>query len=176
MLAQVIRTENQPTEMYMDITIEEVPDTANVQEEQFQALIQLAPAVTFPPTVYLKASSLRNKDELLQELEAVGTDPEQAKLKEAVSNLELEKLKMQVAAIAAGIDETKAKTLKIKVEADMAQMPLGFINDPAVAGAQMAPPAPQFSEASPPPGVSGEMPMQQPPPGQFTGDGMMGPT
>ena len=175
MLAQVIRTENNPTEMFMDITIEEVPDSANVQEEQFQALIQLAPAVTFPPTVYLKASSLRNKEELLQELEAVGKDPAEAQLKQAVSNLELEKLKMEVAAIVAGIDETKAKTLKTKVEADLAQMPLGLINDPAVAGAEMAPPAPQFSNASVPPTLTGEMPMQQPPPG-MTGDEMMGPT
>ena len=176
MLEQVIRTENNPSEMFMDITIEEVPDSANVQEEQFQALIQLAPAVTFPPTVYLKASSLRNKEELLEELEGAKEDPKVSALKQAVSSLELEKLKMEVAAIAAGIDETKAKTLKTKVEADMAQVPLGVINDPAVAGPQAMPPAPQFSEASVPPTEMGAMPTEQPPPGQFTGDAMMGPT
>lgn len=173
-LAQVVRTENNPTEMFMDVTIEEVPDSANVQEEQFQALIQLAPAVTFPPTVYLKASSLRNKEELLEELEGSKEDPQAAALKQAVSSLELEKLKMEVAAIAAGIDETKAKTLKTKVEADMAQLPLGVINDPAVAGPQAMPPAPQLSNESVPPTEMGAMPMQQPPPG-ITGDGMMGP-
>ena len=59
MLDQVVRIENVPAEMGMDITIENVPDVANMLDEQFQALTKLAPAVTFPPEIYIKASSLR---------------------------------------------------------------------------------------------------------------------
>lgn len=168
-LQQVIRVENQPTRMHMDITVEEVPDVANVMEEQFQALVKLAPAVTFPPTVYLKASSLRNKDELIEELEGAQMSPEEAALKQEVSSLELEKLRAEVAKMAAEIEETKAKALKTRVEADMAAMPQNVVTDPAVVSAS-APPVQQFSEASLPPGEPG-VEMQQPPPG-MSGESM----
>ncbi len=171
-LQQVMRIENQPTRMFMDITIEEVPDVANVAEEQFQALVQLAPAVTFPPKVYLKASSLRNKQELMEELDGAQMSPEEAALKQEVSSIELDKLKAELAKMLAEVEETKAKTLKTRVEADMASLPAGVITDPAVESAQ-ASPAQQFSEALPPPGMTGADEMQPPPPG-FSGE-MMGP-
>lgn len=166
-LAQVARIENQPTQMFMDITIEEVPDVANVAEEQFQALVKLAPAVTFPPKVYLKASSLRNKDELLEELEGAQMSPEEQALKQEVSALELDKLRGEVAKLAAEVDEKKANALKTRVDADIALNPIGTVHDPRVTA------APEMSEASPPPGLTGEALPQQPPPG-LSGDGMTG--
>lgn len=166
-LAQVIRTENNPTEMFMDITIEEVPDAANVQEEQFQALIQLAPAVTFPPTVYLKASSLRNKEELLQELEGAQKSPEQAAMDQEIMALNLKKATAEVEKLMADVDKTEAETIKIKVEADNLQA--------QVAAGMLVPPTVQESvTASVPPTEMGAMPTEQPPPG-ITGDAMMGP-
>lgn len=107
-LQEVVRVENQPTRMFMDISIEEVPDVANVAEEQFQALVKLAPAVTFPPKVYLKASSLRNKEQLLEELEGAQMSPEEAQLKQEVSTLELEKLRNEVAKMAAEVEKIRA--------------------------------------------------------------------
>ena len=188
MLQQTVRIENQPTRMWMDITLEEVPDYANTQEEQFQALVQLAPAVTFPPEVYLKASTLRNKDELLEQMKSGGQKPpEQIQLENQMqqmtmqkAQLELEKLAAEVAEKNANVAKIQADAIKARVEADMAAMPQGVIEDPAILpppqplppdGAMpmdqvQAPPenAGLFSaESVPPPGFTGVPPM--PPPG-----------
>lgn len=160
-LQQVIRVENQPSQMFMDITLEEVPDVANVSEEQFKALVQLAPAVTFPPQVYLKASSLRNKKELIEELDGAKASPEQQALEQEVANLNLEKLRAEVAKLAAEIDEKQANALKTRVEADIAMTPLGVVNDPSVMSS---------SVPSPAAGVPGDQPaMPMPPPGDQSG-------
>lgn len=161
MLSQVVRVENQPTEMWMDITIEEVPDAANVQEEQFQALVKLAPAVVFPPTVYLKASSLRNKDELLQELEGAQQTPEQAAKQQVVEELQIKKATAEVEKIIADVDKIEAETIKIKVEADLAQT--------QVALGTIVPPIVTEQVASPPPGELTGVPETEPPPGEPTG-------
>lgn len=150
-LEQVVRVENQPTQMFMDITIEEVPDTANVQMEQFDALVKLAPAVTFPPQVYLKASSLRNKKELLDELNG-GQDPMAAQIQAKAAEL-------QMAEQEAKVQKLLAETRKINVEADMAQTPLGIINEPAIAPADQG-----MSTESAPPAVMGDQ-TTMPPPG-----------
>lgn len=167
MLQEVVRVDNQVGQMWMDITVEDVPDTSNIQEEQFNALVQLAPAVTFPPAVYLKASNLRNKKELLDELAGGETSPE----KQQAIQLEMAKAKAELDKIIAEIDKTKAEALKIRVEADMAQIPEGVIVNPRVIDAEaqqapmMPPPGPPMAGPMPPVGMQGppELPMQQPP-------------
>lgn len=124
-LQQVVRTENNPTEMYMDITIEEVPDTANVQMEQFDSLVKLAPAVTFPPEVYITASSLRNKKELLDLMKGQGQDPVAAEARKI-------QLEQTIKKTEAEIEKLKADALKARVEADKADAELGMITDPRV--------------------------------------------
>jgi hypothetical protein len=69
-LQQVIRIENDITDMDVDITIEEGIDVPSIQAEQFQVLIQLAgtqPGL-IPPEILIAASNLRNKDQILQQL------------------------------------------------------------------------------------------------------------
>jgi hypothetical protein len=69
-LEQVIRIDNDITDMDIDITIEEGIDVPSIQAEQFQVLIQLAgtqPGL-IPPEILIAASNLRNKDELLEML------------------------------------------------------------------------------------------------------------
>ena len=69
-LEQVIRIDNDITDMDIDITIEEGIDVPSIQAEQFQILIQLAgtqPGL-IPPEILIAASSLRNKDQLLEQL------------------------------------------------------------------------------------------------------------
>lgn len=157
-LQQVIRVENQPTQMNMDITVENVPDTANVQEEQFKALVQLAPAVTFPPKVYLQASSLRNKDQLLEELDGSQMTPEQQQAQQELAAIELETKQVAVEKTKAEIKKLLADALKSSVEADMAAAPVGMITEPQI----------QSSSASVPPTETGVQP-EQPPPG-ISGD------
>ena len=69
-LQQVIRIDNNITDMDIDITIEEGIDVPSIQAEQFQVLIQLAgtqPGL-IPPEILIASSNLRNKDELLEML------------------------------------------------------------------------------------------------------------
>lgn len=168
-LTQVIRTENQPSRMFMDITLEEVPDVANVQQEQFDGLVKLAPAVTFPPEVYLEASSLRNKKQLIEKLNGAQASPEEQAMQQEVASLNLDKLRAEVAKMAAEIDKLTADALKTRVEADMAVLPLGNIQDPTVSSApngaapQAMEPVPSEPVPSPAAGVSGVEAM--PPPG-----------
>ena len=125
-LQQVVRIANVPADMSLDITIEEVPDTSNMQEEQFAALTGMAPAVVFPPKVYIKASNLRNKEKLIEELEPPpGVEPPpspeqieakklemqmQAKQAEQQMGMEIEQAKAQQAA------EAKERELQLTLQ------------------------------------------------------------
>jgi hypothetical protein len=69
-LQQVIRIDNDITDMDIDITIEEGIDVPSIQAEQFQVLIQLAgtqPGL-IPPEILIASSNLRNKDQILKQL------------------------------------------------------------------------------------------------------------
>lgn len=72
-LDQVVRRDNEISGLDVDIVIEEGPDVANIQAEQFQILAQIAPALAqtgdpIPTEVLIRASSLRNKDALLDQM------------------------------------------------------------------------------------------------------------
>lgn len=164
-LEQVVRTENNPAQMYMDITVEEVPDTANIQMEQFDALVKLAPAVVFPPTVYIKASGLRNKRELLEEIQGGGQkeDP-------AATELKMRGAVAEVAKLEAEVDKIKSEAVKIRVEANIALQPDPVVTDPTVEQGQPTQSVPASVQASPPPGVMGDP--NQPPPGSTGVEGM----
>ena len=145
-------------------------------------LVALAPAVTFAPKVYLMASNLRNKKELIEELEGGGeTSPEEQQAKQKAIMLEFAKAEAEVKQMLAGIAKTEAETHKTLIEADMAQLPMDQVNVPQIIpplqDMQSPPPMPpqgppdgmappQFVDDSvPPPGFPGEEELQQPPPG-----------
>jgi len=64
--------ENDIDDMDIDVTVEEGPDVPTMQAEQFQQIMQLPIQILqqFPPEFIIKASSLRNKDELIQILDS----------------------------------------------------------------------------------------------------------
>jgi len=128
-LSEVVRVENNPTEMHMDITIEQVPDVASVQEEQFQQLTSLAPAVVFPPQVYIEASSLRNKKRLLELMNGQQQmDPVAAEMQKIAAEQAMKKTQAE-------IDKLNAEVLKLTVEADVADAQIGMIQMPQIAEA-----------------------------------------
>jgi len=158
-LNQVVRTENNPTEMFMDITIEEVPDVASVQEEQFQQLTALAPAVVFPPQVYIEASSLRNKKRLLEVMNGQqDVDPVAAEMQKIMGEQALKKTQAE-------IDKLNAEVLKITVEADMADAQIGMIQMPTVNQPGATPDAGPVEESVPDAGETTGVPTEPPPPG-----------
>ncbi len=72
-LNEVIEVENNVSGLDVDIVVDEGPDVATLQSEQFSALVELAGTPqgqqVIPITAIIKASSLRNKDQLLSEIE-----------------------------------------------------------------------------------------------------------
>ncbi|EJO31253.1 portal protein [Achromobacter marplatensis] len=78
LLEQPVAVENDVSGLDVDIVIEEGPDLATLQGEQFEQLAQLAQSgVPIPPKAIIQASSLRNKDQILDEMEAGNQLPPQ---------------------------------------------------------------------------------------------------
>jgi len=108
---QVIK--NNVAEMDVDIVVEEAPDVATIQQEQFADLVNLANAgVQFPPEVYLKASSLRNKDELLETLKGGGEeDPEVVEARNAAGELEIAAKQAEVDKVISEAQENRSQAV-----------------------------------------------------------------
>lgn len=69
-LAEIAETRNVISDLDVDIVIEEGPDISSLQGEQFETLANLAQAgLPIPPKAIIQASSLRNKDQILDEME-----------------------------------------------------------------------------------------------------------
>ena len=147
-LQQVVRQENVASQMYMDITLEQAPATANIMQEQFDALIKLASVVPMPPEVYLQASSFRNKRELIEKVKAPQPDPVAMEFQKIKAEQDIEKTEAE-------IEKLKAEALKSRVDADIAQMnPMGLVADPTIQK-NIGAPAPG-GESVPPPGLTGD--------------------
>jgi hypothetical protein len=71
-MQQVVQ--NNVAEMDMDIIIDEAPDTVTLQQEQWGQLTELAKSgFPIPPKTLIRASSLRNKEQLIDEMESQQT-------------------------------------------------------------------------------------------------------
>jgi len=69
-LQQVVGVENDVSGLVVDIVIEEGPDLSSLQSEQFSMLADLAKSgIAIPPKAIIQASSIRNKDQILDEME-----------------------------------------------------------------------------------------------------------
>jgi hypothetical protein len=79
-LSQVVRIENDITDLDVDITIDEGIDVPTMQAEQFQTLVQLAGMQPnlIPGDVLIAASGLKNKDQLLERMKAHAEQQQQA--------------------------------------------------------------------------------------------------
>jgi hypothetical protein len=86
-LKQVVEIQNQVSDLDVDITIEDGPDVSTLQSEQFQQLADMAKAgLPIPPKAIIQASSLRNKDQILDEMEQGGVPPELQKQMQEMEN------------------------------------------------------------------------------------------
>lgn len=67
-LNQVVEVENNVAELDVDIIIDDAPDSVTIQAEQFEQLVQMYQAnpQAIPFDLIIQASSLRNKDQLLE--------------------------------------------------------------------------------------------------------------
>lgn len=118
---QVVSTQNPLAELDIDLILEDGPDSVTIQSEQFEQLVELKKAdpQSIPTRMVIEASSLRNKDQILEHLEQGGVPPQlqkqmqemQEALKEAQSKLQEAEQKAQSAQTDAAI---RAHELRIK--------------------------------------------------------------
>lgn len=137
-----VMVQNAVADLDVDIIIDEAPDSANIQAEQFEQLTSLAQAgIVFPPTVYIKAAAFRNKAELLQELQeaqaaaqqSAPPDPRQVAVeaKAAEAKLKMEERQSEMLfrqqERAADIDAEKLRmVMELQHKRDMAELDLYY--------------------------------------------------
>jgi len=108
---QVIAVENSVAEVDVDIIIEDAPDVVNLQSEQFEVLARLAersPEIDIIDII--KASSLRNKDQIIENIES--------RRKQQVQPPPPEVIQLQQRKQMAEISKDEAQASKYQAEAD----------------------------------------------------------
>lgn len=118
---QVLGYENAIAELDVDITIDSVPDTVNIQSEQFQQLVELAKAypqdVTFDDL--LELSAMPGKREIMEKRKArqeQAMQMQQAQQQDPRMALQMQGVEAQIVERMAKAEKTQAETAKIGVE------------------------------------------------------------
>ncbi|MBN3848155.1 hypothetical protein G3N58_15140 [Paraburkholderia sp. Ac-20342] len=121
-LQQIVRVDNDIAGLDVDITIEEGPDVANIQAEQFQMLTQLAQSgVPLPPAVLIEASQLRNKDKLIEMLEQ--SQQQNAGAQQQAQQINTAKAQADISKTTAEAEHAHAQAVKAMSEAHQPQEP-----------------------------------------------------
>ena len=152
MLQQVVATQNPLGELDVDLILEDGPDSVTIQSEQYDQLVELKKAdpAAIPTRAIIEASSLRNKDQILEQMDQGGVPPQvQQQMQEMQQALEEAQKQLQQAQgdkanelMKLRIDQYKAVTDRIKV--------LGTIPPDIPDGWQGDASTPQIPDQTPP--------------------------
>jgi hypothetical protein len=114
--------ENKLGEVDIDLILEDGPDSVTIQSEQYEQLVELKKAdpMAIPTEAIIEASSLRNKDAILEKMKAGGVPPEmqqqmqemQQALQECQQALERTEQKL-------GQEKAAADAVRANVQADI---------------------------------------------------------
>lgn len=130
-LGIVTKVQNPTAEMDVDIIIEDAPDTVTIQGEQYEQLMKTLPQLAqLPPQfmeVALRASQLRNKDELIEAIKGGGEQsPEQQQmaqmqqqLQQVMQQLGIENAKADLMTKQATAQKTQADAAKVGSEIEL---------------------------------------------------------
>ena len=118
----IVGTRNEVAKMGVDIIVDSTPDTANVQQEQFQALVDLAPIFAqsgqpIPFKAIVQASSLPKKRELLESLEQQSQPAQKSPEQQAAERMALEKGAADIDKTRAQADQARAQAMKTASDA-----------------------------------------------------------
>ncbi len=135
----VLGYENAVAEMDVDIMVDATPDVANVQQEQFQQLVQLVGsnpnyAQEVPFTTLLKMSAVPQKRQLLEDLQQTAEQAQQARQQQTELATEGAKAKIAETASKAELNAAKAA----QAHADAHRSITGAAVDSLKASAQAA--------------------------------------
>lgn len=184
--AQQIVIQNNVAELDVDIILEDVPDTVTIQQEQFEQLGQLFPAMpdNLKPLgleMMIAASSLRNKKQLIEKLQGKNEEkPPVDPIEEEIKLLTVEKLRREVANLRTvgikNLADAEAKEVGTQVQVYTAE-----VQAMQPQGAGMAPQAPQAAPPMPRPAQGRQMAPMMPqvqeqfaPPAPATNDPLAG--
>ena len=117
-LNQVAEVENPVTEMDVDIILESVPDTVNIEAEQFELLANMYQAnpQAIPFEMIIESSSLRNKNRILEKMN--GSTPEQQQA--IAQQKQMQDMAMQLELMAKQLEGEKTKAEISKIHAETA--------------------------------------------------------
>lgn len=116
-LSQVVAVENRLADLDVDIMVEEAPDVANIQAEQFELIANLYQAnpQEIPFESIIQLSSLRNKDQLLEKIKG-GEEAQAAAAQQAEQDREINR-----AGAISEIEYKRAQTQKLESETEKNQ-------------------------------------------------------
>ena len=117
---QVAQIDNNVEEIDVDIMIETGPDTATLQSEQFEQLASLAPSLAqagqpIPAKVIIRASQLRNKEDLIKEMEGGGQKeltPQEEQAAQQQQQIQQQQIELAVQEALAKIEKEKSIAAK----------------------------------------------------------------
>jgi len=121
-LSQVIEIRNDVTQVNVDIIVEDAPDVANIQSEQFELLAKMYQANpdAIPLDMVIESSSLRNKDRIIEHMKGGDEEAQAARAKQQQEEKQLQDIMLEIELKdkAAKTKETEAKAKKYEVEAE----------------------------------------------------------
>lgn len=121
-LSEPVEIRNDVSKLDVDIIVEEGQDVATLQIENFETLANLAKAgLPIPPDILIEASSLRNKDQILEKMKPAEADPNAPPPPELVKAM-AEAREAEAQAVEA---EAKAQMAQMQMQMMAAQMAMG---------------------------------------------------
>lgn len=133
LLGEQVDVKNDVNRLEVDIIIQEVPDTANIQQEQFETLAQLA-GQAVNPTVFkalIELSTMPNKDEIIKKLE--GDMDEQAQAQAQQQQIQMGQIQTEIQLKQSNIAKNMADvTLKEAQAKDEMASAVQRVNDTAL--------------------------------------------
>lgn len=139
-LAEVVEVRNDVSRLDVDIIVEEGPNVATLQQEEFATIAELEKAgVPIPPDALIEASGLRNKEKIIESMKTGGADPDAPPPPPSPEQLKAMAEAKEADARAA---EAGAKAKEAEAKAQMAQLQLQVMMASAMMPAPM--PAPQM--------------------------------
>lgn len=118
-LGMVVEVENELEQLDVDIILEEVPDVATIQTEQFAEIVKLVQAgVPIPPDILIEMSQLRNKSAILEKMRGGGEQsPEQQQAAQAQQQMEQRNVMADIAGKEAKAMRDAQEANKTQIEA-----------------------------------------------------------
>lgn len=114
--------QNPVAELDVDIVLYDAPDSVNIQSEQFEMLTEMWKAAPdrIPLEMVIEASTLRNKEKLLEAIQPKEAPPEAMELQQRGAMAEVAEKEANAAKDFASAEKTQAETQREMVETTMA--------------------------------------------------------